>query len=114
MSMHDVGCSGYIVEASNLTKLLPENVREKFTQAIADQDTELVDEILVENAPPQFPEFESSFTLKDEDEADNLEKKKVYVCFQSEDLYILTPKPELNFLIANGIKPEFERWVTWG
>ena len=112
--MSNTGASGYVVKASDFTPLLPEHLQEKFTQAIADKDTELVNEILGENAPEAFPTFESSFMLRDEDEAENLTKGEVYICFQDEDLYVQKPNAELLFLVANGIKPEFERWVTWG
>jgi hypothetical protein len=112
--MQTTSASGYVVKASAFTNLLPEPLREKFTQAIADKDVELVDEILGENAPKEFPSFETSFMLQPEGDADNLVQNEVYICFQDEDLYVLTPKPELNFLMANGIKPEFERWTTWG
>lgn len=114
MSMDCTGASGYVVKASVFTSLLPEHLREKYTQAIADQNTELVDEILGENAPEAFPTFESSFTLKDEDTSDNLERGEVYICFQDEDLFHLTPKPELEFLKSKGINPEFERWTVFG
>jgi len=112
--MDSTGASGYVVKASVFTSFLPEHLREQFTQAITDQNTELVDEILGENAPEAFPTFESSFFLKDEDTTDNLDKGEVYICFQDDDLYHLVPKPELEFLHSKGIKPEFERWTTWG
>jgi hypothetical protein len=112
--MSNTGGLGFVVKASEFTNFLPSNLREKYTQAIADQDTDLVDEILGENAPAEFPEFESSFKLKDEDESENLTKGEIYICFQDEDLYFQTPKPGLNFLKSKGINPEFERWVVWG
>ena len=114
MSMSTSGASGYVVKAESFTHLLPENLREKFTQAITDQDTELVDEILGENVPANHPTFESSFVLKDEDDTDSLEKGVVYICFQDDDLFVQTPKPELEWLRSKGIDPQFERWATWG
>jgi hypothetical protein len=114
MSMQSTGASGYVVKASAFTNLLPEPLREKYTQAIADGDAELVNEILGENAPEQFPFFESSFKLNEEDNAENITKGEVYICFQEDDLYFMRPKPELDFLMAHGIKPEFERWCVWG
>lgn len=114
MGMQSSGASGYVVKAEAFTNLLPENLRAKFTQAIADQDTELVDEILGENTPPEHPTFESSFVLKDEDDTDSLERGVVYICFQDDDLFVLTPKRELEWLRGHGIDPQFERWTTWG
>jgi hypothetical protein len=111
--MQTSGASGYTVKAESFTSLLPENLREEFTQAIADQDVDLVDEILGENVSPEFPMFESFF-LRDEDDTDTLEKGVVYICFQDEDLYIRTPKPELEWLQKQGINPAFERWAVWG
>lgn len=114
MSMLTTAASGYVTEASNLTKLLPENLRENFTQAIADKDLELVEKILGENAPEKFPNFESAFMLQSEGEADNLKYGVIYICFQESDLFILVPNPGLKFLMANEINPPFERWTTWG
>jgi hypothetical protein len=113
--MSTTGASGYVVKAEAFTNLLPKNLRKKFTQAIADQDTELVDKILGENAPKVFPTFESSFVLNDEDDTDSLEKGVVYICFQEEDLYSpKTPRPEFEWLQKEGIDPKFERWTVWG
>lgn len=112
--MDSTGASGYVVKASVFTSFIPEHLREQFTHAIADQNTEQVDELLGENAPEAFPTFESSFVLKSEDTTENLEKGEVYICFQDEDLYVLTPTVGLNFLTSKGIKPEFERWTVWG
>ncbi len=114
MSMKSIGASGYIVKASDLTKLLPAEVQDEFTKAIENKDYQAVDDIL-NDAPDSFPTFESAFVLNAEDEADNLEHNIVYVCFQDEDLFI--PKVNTvghNFLLNAGIKPEFERWSTWG
>lgn len=114
MSMQDTACSGYTVKASAFTKFIPESLREQFTKAIEEQNAELVDEILNEHLPAEFPGYESAFTLKDEDNADALEKGEVYVIFQDEDLFIQTPTREAEALRAAGIIPEFNRWTSWG
>ena len=112
--MKDTGCSGYVVKASEFTKLLPPEIQPMYEKALADNDLEYVDELLDVHAPLSFPTFDSPFILGDEDNTDNLEKGVVYICFDDDDLYVKQPTPGLEFLQSNGVKPEYERWTTWG
>jgi hypothetical protein len=115
MSMRDTSASGYVIPASRFTNLLPENLREQYTKAIEDQDVNLVQEILGENAPENFPSFNDAFVHGHEDHGENMVHGEVYISFEEEDLY--KPK-ELNhageFLQAQGLLPTFERWTMWG
>lgn len=112
--MQDTACSGHTVKASEFTRFIPHDIQEVFTKAIADQDYEKVDEILDEHMPTDFPGYESAFVLKDEDNADGLERGEVYVIFQDEDLFVQTPTRAHDLMKAHGISPEFNRWTTWG
>lgn len=112
MSVTNMGNSGHLAKASEFTKLLPEDKREEYTNAITDKNIELVNLILGEQAPKGFPSFESAVFLGEEEGIDP-EAEGMYVCFQNDDLYVRTPKPELNFLLANGIHPWFQQWASW-
>jgi hypothetical protein len=115
MSMRESAASGYVIEASKFTHLLPENLREQYTKAIEDQNAELVTSLLGENVPPQFPEFESAFVHGDEDHGVNMVHGEVYIAFDEEDIY--KPK-ELNFagqfLESQGLLPKLEQWTMFG
>lgn len=115
MSMDSIGASGYVANANEFIKFIPENLQKDYLEAIENRDFDAVNELLGESVPENFPTFEGAFVLGDEDTADNLERGVVYVCFQDDDLF--KPK-ELNsfgeFLKSNGIIPEFERWSQFG
>lgn len=112
--MKTYGASGYVIKASELIPLMPNEFQSEFKKAIADGDIETIDE-LSEHLPDEFPVFEGAFVLSDEDEAtDNLEVGEMYINFAESDLYEKIPKPGLGFLESKGITPAYERWVVWG
>jgi hypothetical protein len=112
--MQESPCSGYTVKAIDFLKELPESVHNQFADAIAEKDEGTVDEILNEFMPSDFPGYESVFVLKDEDNADGLERGVVYIIFKDEDLFVQTPTRSHDLLRAKGIIPAFNRWTTWG
>ncbi len=116
MSRRNVACSGYIVKASDLAKILPRRVQEEYTHAIEFQIWETVYRILVldENMPAGFPPVESVFVHKNEDSSEGeLEKGQTYVIFHRIDLFTRTKTPELVALEKVGIDPKFVNWITW-
>lgn len=115
MSMKDIACSGHVIKASDLTKILPDEMQKEYTAAIEDQNWELVGEILDGNIPTEFPPFESVFVHSDEDSSDGeLDKGEIYVCFDETDLFTKAKTPEMVALEKVGIEPKFVRWTTWG
>ena len=112
--MQSIPASGYTVKASEFTKHIPESQRERFTKALEEKDVLAVDEILWEHLSTDFPPFESSFVLGPDDDASNLERGVVYICFQEDDLYVKEPKRQTELMRHHGISPEFNRWTTWG
>jgi hypothetical protein len=113
MSMNNTATSGYIIKALECARFLPSKLYQEFTAAIAIGDVELVDELLGENVESGFPMFET-FKLNADDETTELEHNTIYICFHEDDLYVKTPTNEHEFLLANGIKPEFQRWIARG
>jgi hypothetical protein len=112
--MHSAAASGYIVLASAFTLHLPVGLRERYTDAIAAGDVEEVAEILHANAPAGFPLVDTPFVFQDEWESDTLVRGEMYFAFSLEDLYVVSPKPELRALHKCQIHPVFDRWVTFG
>ncbi len=114
MSMRSIPASGYTVKASEFTKVLPENQQERYAKAITDQDAELVDEILNEHLPQDFPGYEQVYLVAEEDESDELEKGEVYVVFDESDLYVKEPTRQHEIMRFQEISPKFSRWTVWG
>lgn len=116
MSRRNVACSGYIVKASDLTKILPKRVQEEYENAIEYLDWKTVHRILVldENMPAGLPPVESVFVHGNEDSSEGeLEKGQTYVTFHRIDLFTRTKTPELVALEKVGIDPKFVNWITW-
>ena len=95
--MKDTGCSGYVVKASEFTKLLPPEIQPMYEKALADNDLEYVDELLDVHAPLSFPTFDSPFILGDEDNADNLERGKCTSALMMTICTLSNQLPDLNF-----------------
>lgn len=113
--MRDIACSGHVLKASDLTKILPKESQKEYTEAIEAQNWELVAEILDGNIPVEFPPMESVFVHGDEDSSEGeLEKGEIYVTFDETDLFTKTKTPELVAMEKVGIEPKFVRWNTWG
>jgi hypothetical protein len=115
MSMHNYSCTGYLVKASDLTKLLPARQQEAYKTAVENGDWETANEILGEHFPEQLPSVETVFTMADEAEFDDagLQKGEMYVQFAEEDLYKKVPTLAHSNLMVEGITPVRHSWVDF-
>lgn len=114
--MRDIACSGYTINASELTKVLPKDIRDDYKRFIAKKDLESVRLLLFDYLPDEFPMFEDVFIHGDDDDDDagELEHGEMYVLFEETDLYTKTPTPELQAMEKEKIVPKFVRWTVWG
>jgi hypothetical protein len=111
--MRNYGNHGHTVKASELTKLLPEDMREEYERLLGEGDWEGGTTFLWEHLPKQYPPPDL-FLMCDEYESETLERGEVYACWDQKDLFVVTPKQEMMDLAAVGITPELNQWVTWG
>lgn len=115
MSMRENPGSGYVVDAYKMTPFLPESQRAAYEDALENCDRETAANILGEHLPQEFPMFSDVYIPTDEDTVDDpMETGGIYVIFDEEDLYVRTPKPEMEHISALGVTPEFVRWSVWG
>lgn len=107
--------SGYVVPVSSLKSILTVELGERLDAILDCGDLDDVESFVGDHYPETFPMY-SIYRPGDEDTVDDLMEKGVfYFIFDADDLYIRTPKPELESLTKNGIKsPEFARWTVWG
>ncbi len=116
MSMKNYSSHGYLVKASELTKLLPTQFQRQYTAAVEGGDWEKAKGILDDHFPDQLPPVECVFTMSDDAELDDdqLQKGEVYAQFDETDLFKKVPTlPHAN-LMVEGIKPIFRSWVDYG
>lgn len=115
MSMREYPTSGYVVEASKFTDLLPEDQRAAYQEALDDQDTESAKNILAEHLPENFPCFSDVYRPAEEDTVDEpMETGGMYVVFDEEDMYVRTPTPGRIALLDAGLMPDLQHWSVWG
>jgi hypothetical protein len=109
-------CTGYLVKASDLTKLLPERVKAKYATAVDEGDWERAALLATENWPPQLPPIETIFTLSDdaEFEDEGIHKGEMYAMFDESDLYKKVPTLAHSNLMVEGITPILRNWVDFG
>jgi len=115
--MNNYANHGYVVPATKLTVLLPNDKWTKFLDlvkeneplpVILDELQEFYDSNSTYTPPVEF------FVLNDEAESDGLEIGKVYAMFDEADLFEMTPSKFMDALNKEGIHPKNEQWVTWG
>lgn len=112
--MSNQGASGYLLKASAIKPFLPPEVRDAYDDALK-LDVTTVSSILDEYLPKEFPPFADVFRCCAENESDVMEVGEIYVNFDEEDLFFpKVPTPAMLALQLKQIKPEFQRWVTWG
>lgn len=114
MSMRDYPCSGYVLSANKVLKILPESCRELAQDLIEDGDWEGLQEYLRMHLPPQFPQPAEVFLMSDEDTSDDLERGKLYCRWDEEQLYEKIETKEMVSLREVTDKPEFCHWSMWG
>lgn len=105
--------SGYVVEWNVLKKVLPIDFAELIDDIMDKEDEFAANQELTGYDLGDTPRFEL-FTPNFECNLHDMQEGVTYAIFDIRDLYVLTPKPELRILNAAGIRPEFERWTTWG
>jgi len=114
MGMKSYSNTGHTVKASDLTQLLTEAVRKDYLQAIEDDDTEAVENILGEHMPEGFAPFTSVFNSRHADiETEDLEDEDMYVTFDADDLYVKSESVAMRAMKAAGLNPTPAQWVTY-
>ncbi len=113
MSMRNYSNYGHTVKASELTKLLPEEVRAEYELFLKEGDWERGSELLAKHLPKQYP-CPELFLMCEEYESEDLEEGEVYACWNQEDLFVITPKQGMIALEGCEVTPTPSRWVTWG
>lgn len=113
MSMREVPCSGNLVIASELTKLLSVELQGEYVSAIDNQDWEEAECILSDHLPSTFPRPSSVFVVNEEDSNEEMEAGEMYVSFDDDELYVKTKTPELVMLESAGIQPKFQQWTVF-
>jgi hypothetical protein len=114
--MHNYSCSGYLVKAADLTKLLPARVQEKYKTAVESGDWENATIIAEANWPEQLPPISTIFSMSDEAEFEDeeIQKGEMYAQFDDTDLYEKVPTLRHTNLMVEGIKPIHRSWVDCG
>ena len=113
--MHNYSSHGYLVKASDLTKVLPARFQKEYAAAVDEGDYETAMELAEANMPEQLPAPEAIFTLADDAEFDDdeLQKGEMYAMFDEGDLYKKVPTVVHSNLIVEGIKPIYHSWVDY-
>jgi hypothetical protein len=116
MSNQENPSSGYLIEATKLAVLIPENHRTAFTDALTDHDFETAITLLDQFVSDVVACPSSIFILSDTDTGDDdLEEDTPYAFFDEDDLYEKKEKPELIRLrAAIGEAPAAHSWTIWG
>jgi hypothetical protein len=116
MSNRENPSSGYLIEASKLAALLPDDRRQAFNDALADHDFEEATQLLDQFIPDGVACPSSIFILSDTDTGDDEMKEGVpYAYFDEDDLYIKKEKPDLTRLREKiGESPTAHTWTIWG
>ena len=117
MSMRDIACSGYVVKASELTKVLPEKFQEDYEKFIKKGDSESIDDLLSNLLPSGFPSLESVFVWNADtmNESDgDFEEGDVLVTFAETDLFTKTKSPAMVAMEKVNINPQLTHWTVWG
>jgi hypothetical protein len=108
--------SGYLIEATKLAVLIPDNHRTAFNNALTDHDFEQAVQLLDQFIANGVACPSSIFTLTDTDTGDDeLEEGIAYAFFDEDDLYIKQERPELIRLREKiGEGPSAHSWSIWG
>ena len=116
MSNHENPCAGYLLPARDLKSFLPHELQEQFENAVDDCDWETTGNLLRNNWPETFPQLGDVFLLGDEDTGDGeMEQGEIYVQFDQDELFILTPTIGLEALKhAGGKEPQHHQWTIYG
>ncbi len=115
MSNHNYSCHGYLVKASELTKLLPKDVQRKYASFVEEGNWEDARKIACEFWSDYLPPIETIFTLSDEAEFDDegLQRGEMYAMFDESTLYKKVPTLAHSNLMVEGIKPINRAWVDF-
>lgn len=113
--MHSHSICGYLVKASELTKLLPKDVQRQYASFVEDNDWENARKIAEEFWSDYLPTIETIFVLDDdaEFEDEELQKGEMYAIFAEENLYKKVPTLKHSNLMVEGIKPILHNWVDF-
>jgi hypothetical protein len=116
MSNRENPCAGYLIEASKLAALLPDDRRQAFIDSLADHDFEEAVQLLDQFVPNGVACPSSIFVLSDTDTGDpEMEEGVPYAYFDEEDLYIKQEKSDLTRLREKiGAVPTAHTWTIWG
>jgi hypothetical protein len=108
--------SGYLIEASKLAVLIPDNHRQAFSNALTDHDFEEAIQLLDQFVSDDVACPSSIFILSDTDTGDDdLEEGVPYAYFDEDNLYIKQEKPDLIRLREKiGESPTAHTWTIWG
>ena len=116
MSNRENPCAGYLIEASKLAVILPEDNRHAFDEYLAEHDFEEAVKLLDQAIPTGVACPSEIFILGDTDTGDgDLEEGVPYACFDDDDLYEKREKPDLIRLRETiGEVPTLHAWTIWG
>jgi hypothetical protein len=107
MSMREYPGSAYVLPVEKVLDHLSEDKRNQLKSLIEKDDTEAIDEFLVEFMPDDWPQYESIYRPSDEDTVDDetMEPGHIYILFNEEDLYVKTPTDAMKNLHKLGLTP---------
>jgi hypothetical protein len=117
MSMREYPTSGFVVKAEALIPLLPITNQQEAREILADWLNEKwsLCDYLGDFLPEHFPRPVEVFELGAEDTPDEeMERGVVYAVFDEDDLYEMVPTSKMQEMDANGAKPQYRNWSTWG
>lgn len=116
MSNKENPCAGYLIEASKLAALLPDDRRPDFDAALEEHDFDEAIKLLDQSIPDGVASPSQIFVLSDTDTGDgDLEEGVPYAYFDEDDLYERTEKPDLARLREKiGEAPAAHSWTIWG
>jgi hypothetical protein len=119
MSSQSNPCNGYVIEASSLAEVLPEDKRAEYLEMVRNDEYDFdmweeAIEFFERHRQSPVPVPIQMFSLGGEDYAPDLVEGVVYAYFAESDLFIQTPTQALIALEGYELHPRNESWTSWG
>lgn len=114
--MKNINASGYLVLASDLTKLLPKDKQPQYETLLAAHDWDGTGDYLATHLPEHLPMPEEIFLMSTDIETDDptLQRGVLYAQYAESDLFERKPTLLMSNLMVEGITPTNRRWVEFG
>ena len=115
MGSRNVGCSGYVLRASELARVLAPDKQDEYMVLLSqDKEPEVILDWLRDNLPAGVVRPSEMFmTREDIFDTDEMEMDELYALFNEDDLYMRIPTSGFTELMSRGVKPEQCSWVVF-